>query len=262
MGRAVRRACAASGHDPRPRFDKGVHASSGQQRRRRRRPRHPRPRRRPARRRPRGPGGRARPRPLRRQQFAHPGRAGARASSCDEHDLARRTARPTDCVHVAHHRHARGRAGHRRVRHQQHRQPRRRRDLFRHRRRGDGRPLPRPAGGGDVAGRPSTTTAAHYETAARAAVEIIARLRADPLPADTILNVNVPDLPWDEVRGFEVTRLGNRHRAEACIPQQRSARPPVVVDRRRPARSRTPAPAPISTRCAPATSRSRRSTST
>ena len=60
----------------------------------------------------------------------------------------------------------------------------------------------------------------HYETAARAAVEIIARLATDPLPADTILNVNVPDLPWDHVRGFEVSRLGNRHRAEACIPQQ------------------------------------------
>ncbi|ROU05098.1 5'/3'-nucleotidase SurE [Lysobacter enzymogenes] len=60
----------------------------------------------------------------------------------------------------------------------------------------------------------------HYQTAARAAVEIIARLRTDPLPADTILNVNVPDLPWDEVAGFEVTRLGNRHRAEACIPQR------------------------------------------
>ena len=60
----------------------------------------------------------------------------------------------------------------------------------------------------------------HYETAARAAVEIIARLATDPLPADTILNVNVPDLPWDQVRGFEVSRLGNRHRAEACIPQQ------------------------------------------
>jgi 5'-nucleotidase len=30
----------------------------------------------------------------------------------------------------------------------------------------------------------------------------------------------VPDLPWDEIRGFEVTRLGHRHRAEACIPQQ------------------------------------------
>jgi 5'-nucleotidase len=60
----------------------------------------------------------------------------------------------------------------------------------------------------------------HYETAARAAVEIIARLAVDPLPADTILNVNVPDVAWEAVKGFEVTRLGNRHRAEPCTPQQ------------------------------------------
>jgi 5'-nucleotidase len=60
--------------------------------------------------------------------------------------------------------------------------------------------------------------AKHYETAARAAVEIVARLKADPLPADTILNVNVPDIAWDDVQGFEVTRLGNRHRAEPCVP--------------------------------------------
>jgi 5'-nucleotidase len=60
--------------------------------------------------------------------------------------------------------------------------------------------------------------ARHYDTAARAAVAIVARLCADPLPADTILNVNVPDLAWEDVRGFEVTRLGNRHRAEPCVP--------------------------------------------
>ncbi|MGY3264144.1 5'/3'-nucleotidase SurE [Lysobacter sp. HA35] len=59
----------------------------------------------------------------------------------------------------------------------------------------------------------------HYETAARAAVELVARLAVDPLPADTILNVNVPDVPWDELAGFEVGRLGNRHRAEACVSQ-------------------------------------------
>ncbi len=62
--------------------------------------------------------------------------------------------------------------------------------------------------------------AKHFETAARAAVEIVARLKSDPLPADTILNVNVPDLPWEDVAGFEVTRLGNRHRSEDCIPQR------------------------------------------
>jgi len=60
----------------------------------------------------------------------------------------------------------------------------------------------------------------HFETAARAVVEIIARLKTDPLPADTILNVNVPDRPWNEVAGFEVTRLGNRHRSEPCVPAQ------------------------------------------
>jgi len=59
----------------------------------------------------------------------------------------------------------------------------------------------------------------HFETAARAAAELVTRLTTDPLPADTILNVNVPDVPWEEVRGFEVTRLGNRHRAAPCIPQ-------------------------------------------
>lgn len=57
----------------------------------------------------------------------------------------------------------------------------------------------------------------HFATAARVAAELMGRLLTDPLPADTILNVNVPDLPWDELRGFEVTRLGQRHRAEPCI---------------------------------------------
>jgi len=59
----------------------------------------------------------------------------------------------------------------------------------------------------------------HYATAARAAAEIMQRLSVDPLPADTILNVNVPDRPWEELEGFEVSRLGHRHRAEPCIPQ-------------------------------------------
>jgi 5'-nucleotidase len=61
--------------------------------------------------------------------------------------------------------------------------------------------------------------AQYYETAARAATELLARLAVDPLPADTILNVNVPDVPWGDIAGFEVTRLGNRHRAEPCVQQ-------------------------------------------
>ena len=58
----------------------------------------------------------------------------------------------------------------------------------------------------------------HYETAAKAASILMEKLRTQPLPADTILNVNVTDIPWSQVKGFEVTRLGHRHQAESVIP--------------------------------------------
>ena len=60
----------------------------------------------------------------------------------------------------------------------------------------------------------------NYRTAARVAREIMEHLARDPLPADTILNVNVPDVAWEELRGFESTRLGNRHKAEPVVPSE------------------------------------------
>jgi 5'-nucleotidase len=57
----------------------------------------------------------------------------------------------------------------------------------------------------------------HYSTAAEAVALLVEQLRKDPLPADTILNINVPDLPMQEIKGFEVTRLGHRHRAEPVV---------------------------------------------
>jgi hypothetical protein len=63
------------------------------------------------------------------------------------------------------------------------------------------------------------------ETAARVAVELIARLLAKPLPADTILNVNVPDRAWNDVAGFEVTRLGHRHRPQRLTHRWRDLLP-------------------------------------
>jgi 5'-nucleotidase len=59
----------------------------------------------------------------------------------------------------------------------------------------------------------------HFDTGGKAALRIVQRLIDDPLPADTILNVNVPDVPYDEIKGFEVTRLGHRHRSEPCVQQ-------------------------------------------
>ncbi|HHW76500.1 MAG TPA: 5'/3'-nucleotidase SurE [Xanthomonadaceae bacterium] len=57
----------------------------------------------------------------------------------------------------------------------------------------------------------------HFDTAARVAVWLVRRLRERPLPPDTILNVNVPDLPWDRLAGFRATRLGHRHKSEPVI---------------------------------------------
>jgi len=57
----------------------------------------------------------------------------------------------------------------------------------------------------------------HLDTAARIAKQLVMRLRADPLPADIILNVNVPDLPWEQVAGFQTTRLGHRHQSEPMV---------------------------------------------
>lgn len=58
----------------------------------------------------------------------------------------------------------------------------------------------------------------HFETAADIVVRLVHRLKDEPLPADTILNVNVPDLPPERVSGIEATRLGHRHKAEAITP--------------------------------------------
>ncbi len=58
---------------------------------------------------------------------------------------------------------------------------------------------------------------AHYETAARVVRSLLVRIGDNPLPSDTILNINVPDIPWDALAGLRVTRLGHRHKAEPVI---------------------------------------------
>ena len=57
----------------------------------------------------------------------------------------------------------------------------------------------------------------HYSSAARFSCGLVKRLVSHPLPADTILNVNVPDLPWESLKGVEATRLGYRHRSEPAL---------------------------------------------
>lgn len=57
----------------------------------------------------------------------------------------------------------------------------------------------------------------HFATAARVAAEMVMRIQRSPLHQATILNVNVPDVPYQALKGFQATRLGFRHRSERIV---------------------------------------------
>ncbi|NOT85646.1 MAG: 5'/3'-nucleotidase SurE [Methylococcaceae bacterium] len=60
----------------------------------------------------------------------------------------------------------------------------------------------------------------HFDTAASVAVKLLQQLMRHPLPKDTLLNVNVPDIPLADLKGFQATRLGQRHKSEPVIKAQ------------------------------------------
>jgi 5'-nucleotidase len=63
-------------------------------------------------------------------------------------------------------------------------------------------------------------SATHFDTAARVAADLVGKLQVQPLPADIMLNVNVPDRRYEDLQGFESTRLGFRHRSEPMLRQE------------------------------------------
>jgi 5'/3'-nucleotidase len=60
----------------------------------------------------------------------------------------------------------------------------------------------------------------HYETAARVVAEMVQRFKTASLAQACLLNINVPDVPFDALRGVTVTRLGKRHKAEPVVKSQ------------------------------------------
>jgi 5'-nucleotidase len=59
---------------------------------------------------------------------------------------------------------------------------------------------------------------AHFDTAARIALELVQMVQRQAVREPLLLNVNVPDVPYDKLCGTVVTRLGKRHKAEAVVP--------------------------------------------
>ena len=60
----------------------------------------------------------------------------------------------------------------------------------------------------------------HYLSAARVVADIVRHHQAQPFSAPTLLNINVPNVPYEALRGREITRLGKRHKAEPVVKTQ------------------------------------------
>jgi len=57
----------------------------------------------------------------------------------------------------------------------------------------------------------------NFATAGRVARELVERFSRQPVWDPILLNVNVPDIPYSQLNGQEVTRLGRRHKAEPVV---------------------------------------------
>ncbi len=56
-----------------------------------------------------------------------------------------------------------------------------------------------------------------FATAGQVLLDLLQKLKEMPLTNTSILNVNVPNVPYQELKGVQVTRLGNRHQAENMV---------------------------------------------
>jgi 5'-nucleotidase len=57
----------------------------------------------------------------------------------------------------------------------------------------------------------------HFRSAARVARRLVEGFCSGAPDAQVLLNVNVPDLPYEQLGEIEVTRLGKRHKAEPVV---------------------------------------------
>lgn len=60
-------------------------------------------------------------------------------------------------------------------------------------------------------------TMQYYQTAARVIAELIQNIGVNPLPNSSILNINIPDMPFSDIKGIKMTRLGARHLARPML---------------------------------------------
>ncbi|PJC86348.1 5'/3'-nucleotidase SurE [Vibrio sp. HA2012] len=60
----------------------------------------------------------------------------------------------------------------------------------------------------------------HFDTAAKVVRKVVEQHLKTPIPTNRLLNVNIPDVPFDALKGEQITRLGARHHAESMLKQK------------------------------------------
>ncbi|MBF0265212.1 MAG: 5'/3'-nucleotidase SurE [Gammaproteobacteria bacterium] len=90
----------------------------------------------------------------------------------------------------------------------------------------EGRHLGLPALAVSLAFNYSQSKVPEFESAARIVNDIIQYIKDVPgLDAESfkdyaMLNINIPNIPYQDIKGFKITRLGRRHKAQAAIKQK------------------------------------------
>lgn len=66
----------------------------------------------------------------------------------------------------------------------------------------------------------ASVSSGNFATAARVAADMVQRFKDNKFNEPVLLNINVPDVAYEQLQGIEVTRLGRRHKAEAVVRSQ------------------------------------------
>lgn len=87
----------------------------------------------------------------------------------------------------------------------------------------EGRHLPLPSIAVSLVGRKHSSFLDgenHFETAALVVLDILEKMKTQTFPPNHVLNVNVPNLPYAELKGTMITRLGERSAAAEIVKQK------------------------------------------
>jgi len=62
----------------------------------------------------------------------------------------------------------------------------------------------------------------NFDSAAKVAEVVVDNVEFSELSTNTVLNINVPDIPFNEIKGFEATILGKRHQSENIVQDKKN----------------------------------------